>query len=91
MASHGYEVLLEDGEWQFMRGSESMVNSKEEEYIMLAHMGCPNGVWLKAYGGGEPSVMHFEDYVCQRCSASPPDGLFATYKLYAWGAGIEDL
>jgi len=90
MADHGYDVLLSDAGWEFMREIDGVVNNDPDEYIMLAHMGCPEGIHLQAYGG-EPSVMHFEEHRCQRCHATPPDGLFAAYKLYAWGKGMNDL
>ena len=91
MASHGYDILLEDDGWQFMSDANGTVHNEPDEYIMLAHMGCPKGIKLEGWGDGMPSVMHFEDYICQRCGGTPPDGLFAAYKLYAWGKGIEDL
>ncbi len=92
MADHGYEVLLEEAGWSFMREDEGFIGNEPREYIMLAHMGCPNGIHLtEPFGNGMPSVMHFETHHCQRCGGTPPDGLFATYKLYAWGTGHEDL
>ena len=91
MAYHGYEVLLEEAGWQFLREADGMIGNEPGDYIMLAHMLCPKGSQLNGYGDGEPSVMHFETYHCQRCKGSPPDGLFAQYKLYAWGAGMDDL
>lgn len=86
-----YDTLLEEAGWSFMREQLGIFGNRSDEYIMLAHIKCPNGVQLEANGTSEPSVMHFQSYICQRCSASPPPGLFGSYKLYAWGTGQEDL
>jgi hypothetical protein len=81
-----YTTLLEMDGWSFMSDPEGYGGTKE--YIFLAHMVCPLGVELEIRHEAQaklPSVMHYENYICQRCNAQPPDGLFGAYKLYEWG------
>ena len=84
-----FTTLLELDGWSFMREPEvPMLDNKD--YIFIAHTKCPKGVELEIVledRVGLPSVMHYEYHKCQRCDATPPDGVFAVYALYEWGTG----
>ena len=85
-----FTTLLELDGWSFMKGPDNPYVSKPRtEYIFIAHTKCPQGVELEIiYDNGKaPSVMHYEYHTCQRCNATPPDGLVAAYRLYEWGTG----
>ena len=86
-----FTTLLEVDGWSFMREPEVPLLD-DRDYIFIAHTTCPKGVELEIVLGDRfqpPSVMHYEYHTCQRCNASPPDGLFAAYALYEWGTGAH--
>ena len=87
-----YDTLLEMDGWCFMLERDGIPGGYGD-YIFIAHTTCLLGVDLEGIGRGgadkPPSVMHYMDHTCQRCKKSPPDGLFAAYRLYEWGTGAH--